>query len=156
MPNIYSPGHYDRSKFIADNQYDDFFKLLTEDDAVEFTGSTESPLGHVMLVHLDRGSIGAIMGEQEHPEMYSVPEVGWYNVRKDDNGLIWGIGYGPDSTFTEEGARADFAEAKQAHNDWCNFDEDGNYVGDDDTLDTLGCADFIEDGSCIHSECPNP
>jgi len=52
-------------------------------------------------------------------ESHYVPEPGWYVTRQDDNGLIWAMSYGPlDSTFNEENARADFAEAESVFDSW--------------------------------------
>lgn len=126
MPSIQNPAHYERCAGVAESEQDPFFRQIGADDAEDDTGSTESPFGWVVLVRLDDELIGRIVNEHLVPmgyaEAYRVPKPGWYIIRCDDNGLVWGIEYGPlDDTLAEEKARADFAEAEAAYVDWLSI-----------------------------------
>ena len=127
MPTLDNPGFYERAKFTAAGRADDFLKSLTPDDAIDDCGSVGCPIGFVMLVEIDRDLIREYVSREGDPwlSMSSNFEPGWYIVKTDDNGLVWGIGYGPlDSTFNEEAARADFEEACNAYSEWMLPDRD--------------------------------
>lgn len=127
MPNLDAPGYYDRAKFETGSRADDFLRTITPDEAEDDTSSVECPIGHVMLVKIDRDMIRDYVSEAGDPWMSESRnfEPGWYIIRTDDRGFVFGIGYGPlDSTHNEELARADFAEAAEAYAIWSG-DEEG-------------------------------
>jgi hypothetical protein len=126
MPNLEAPGFYERAKFTAAGRADDFLKSIEPDFYEAETSSVECPIGHVALVKIDRDMIAQYVSREGDPWMSEARnfEPGWYIVRSDDNGLVWGLGYGPlDSVFNEESARADFAEAEEAYAIWSGDDE---------------------------------
>jgi len=123
MPSTQNPAYYERSSGFCHSILDTFFKYLTLDDAEDYTGDVDAPVGFVQIVQLDDSLISGIVNEHMVPigmmESHYVPEPGWYVTRQDDNGLIWAMSYGPlDSTFNEENARADFAEAESVFDSW--------------------------------------
>ena len=121
MPSLDAPGHYDRAKFTAAGNADDFFKTLPIDYFIDDCGHQEEfPLGWVGLVKVDRDMIAEYVSNVGDPwiSMTRNFEPGWYIVRLDSNGLVWGIGYGEDSTFNEEAARSDFNEALRIWVEW--------------------------------------
>lgn len=129
MPTLNNPGHYERAEYESAGNADAFLKWLDEADALDVTGSTESPIGHVMLIQIDRGMIRDWVSSAGDPWMSERRnfEPGWYIIRTDDNGLVWGIGYGGycsehddfcGDTLNEEKARADFEEAEAVYAAW--------------------------------------
>lgn len=133
MPSIDAPTYYDRADGIAPGRADDFFKSLTPDDGIDDCGSTESPVGHVMLVKVTRDMIAEYVTREGDPWLSERRNFapGWYIVRSDDNGLVWGISYGGwcdehqdfcADTFSEQNARADYAEAEAIYAAWSESD----------------------------------
>ena len=121
MPSLDAPGYYDRAKFTAAGNADDFLKSLSIDDSIDDLGDVnEFPLGHLMLVNVTRDMIAEYVTREGDPWMSERRnfEPGWYIVKTDSNGLIWGIGYGEDCTFNEEAARADWNEALRVWIEW--------------------------------------
>lgn len=120
MPSIEAPTHYDRAKGIAAGYADDFLKSLDPNDAAADTGNIESSLGFVMLVEVTRDMIAEYVSVQGDPWMSEARNFwpGWYIIRHDDNGLVWGMDYGGNGTHSEELARADFAEAEAVDAIW--------------------------------------
>ena len=135
MPSISNPTFYERSQGIAPGRADDFFKRLDLDEAVEYTGSTEEPVGFVMLVQVTRDMIREYVATAGDPWMSERRNFapGWYITRTDDNGLIWALSYGGwcdthdafcADTYAEEQARLDYAEADAVSVAWSNMGED--------------------------------
>jgi len=134
MPSKTHPALYERAAFIAPGRADDFLKWLDENDAVEVTGACLAPTGHVMLMLIDRDIISTWVSSQGDPWMSEGRNFtpGWYIVRTDDTGFVWGIGYGGwcemhddncTDTHAEELARADFAEAEAVYGAWLGDEE---------------------------------
>lgn len=121
MPTVEHPSYYSRSKGDEARTYEQtqFFRNLTPDNAVSETGSTEQPLGHVMLVSITFADIVEYLPSDSTLADLSMlgVEPGWYIVKADDNGLIWAMTYG-QGTFGEEQARADYAEAEAVALAW--------------------------------------
>jgi hypothetical protein len=135
MPTPENPAYYDRASGTAPGRADAFFKGLTPDDAVDETGEVDAPVGYVMLVKVDRDMIAEYVSREGDPWMSERRNFapGWYIVRHDSNGLVWGIDYGGwcdehqafcADTSSEQNARADFAEAVSTYNEWLDFTED--------------------------------
>jgi hypothetical protein len=120
MPSIEAPTHYERSVGIAPNKFDHFFRWSVT-EPIEDTGHVESSLGWVGLVKVDEELIASYL--ENDPWVSETPPHGWYIVRQDNNGLVWGIEYGPDATLNEEKARADFKEAVEVYAEWLDEDE---------------------------------
>jgi hypothetical protein len=131
MPSIAHPAYYERALWVAAGRADEFLKRIDTDEAEETCGRTEAPIGHVMLVKVSTDMIREYVATAGDPWMSSAKnfEPGWYIVREDDNGLVWGLGYGGwcadhdafcADTSAEEQARADYAEAVEAHDAWDN------------------------------------
>lgn len=120
MPSLDAPGYYDRAKFTAAGNADQFFKRIDLDEAIDDCGSVDMPLGHLMLVNVTRDMVAEYVSTCGDPWMSERRnfEPGWYIVRQDDNGLVWGIGYGEDCTFNEEQARHDWNEALRVWIAW--------------------------------------
>jgi hypothetical protein len=118
MPSMEAPTYYERSGEIAHSKHDPFWKHLTSNECVDTTGENEAPLGWVGLVKVDSDLIYTLAYLIDTYEAEVFPEPGWYIVREDDNGLIWGMSYGEDCVFNEERARADFAEAEATYTQW--------------------------------------
>lgn len=127
MPSIDAPTHYERSGGIASSTTDAFFKWLDDLDFIETTGTVDSPLGFVGLINLDRETITRYVVQNATNPIWMSDranfDAGWYIVRYDDNGLVWGLMYGEDCVFNEERARADFAEAERVHAAWSEADD---------------------------------
>lgn len=153
MPTINNPTHYERCSGIAPGREDWLFNLITPDDSISDTGRTEAPTGHVSLVELDPWLINRLRDDYAEGitaqslrdlTTYGMPDPGWYIIRRDDNGLIWGIWYGRlDSTFNEERARADYAEAEATYAAWDDCDcgcVEGNYPCEYGSMGE-GCGD---------------
>lgn len=122
MPSLDAPGYYDRAKFTAAGRADDFLKSLDLDQYIDdFGDQNECPLGWVGLIEITSDMVAEYVSREGDPWLSERRnfEPGWYNVRMDSNGLVWGIGYGPsDSTFNEEAAREDFNEGLRAYIVW--------------------------------------
>ena len=120
MPSIDEPTHYERAKFESAGRADDFLRSIDTFLAEGSTGGVETSLGHVTLVLVTSAMIAEYASKDGDPWVTETRnfEPGWYIVRQDSDGSIFGIGYGADCVFNEEGARADFAEAVIAHGDW--------------------------------------
>jgi len=131
MPSTDAPTHYERSKYILPSRADDFLKFIEEDWYEAVTGSVESPVGWVGLVHVDRDLIARWVAFAGDPWMSEARNFspGWYIVRIDDNGLVFGIDYGGEETLAEENARADFDEADRTYMEWL---EEPAFHGDED------------------------
>jgi hypothetical protein len=126
MPSIEAPTYYDRTKGILPGRYDTFFKWVSLDEAESETGEVDSPLGYVTLVHVDETMQLDYMHEADMSadlcnncrNNHGVPDTGWYVTRLDSNGIIFAMEYGGEDTLSEEGARADFAEAEKVSEAW--------------------------------------
>jgi hypothetical protein len=129
MPSIENPTFYERAEYVAAGNADDFFKWLDTDEFVETTGEAESPLGWVGLLRCDRDLIATYVSTFGDPWMSERRNFspGWYIVRIDDAGFVWGMAYGGNcdlhgdlcaDTAAEEAARADFAEAEEVASAW--------------------------------------
>ena len=123
MPSILAPDYYDRAAYETSTRADDFLMSLDNTKVLGETGSVTSSLGHVSLVKITRDMIAEYVSAAGDPWMSERRnfEPGWYIVRlrvRDGVLTISGIGYGEDCVFNEEGARADFAEAVTAHENW--------------------------------------
>lgn len=120
MPSIEAPAYYDRAKFETSGRADDFLRSLDTSFAVAETSTVECPLGHLSLHLITRDQIAEYVSREGDPWMSEERNFspGWYIVRTDEQGFIFGIGYGEDYVFNEEGARADFAEAEYAYAMW--------------------------------------
>lgn len=140
MPSISAPTWYERADYVMSSRTDEFFKRLDLDEAVEYTGSTEEPVGFVMLVQVTRQMIREYVSTAGDPWMSERRnfDAGWYITRQDDNGLIWAMSYGGAcdehdgdfcaDTHAEEQARADYNEANQVSLAW----HDAEYEADRD------------------------
>ena len=157
MPTLESPGYYDHSKFIAAGRADAFFKWISSDWYMKETGSVESRIGWVGLIEVGRDVLASYITEtgDAWASSRTAIDLGWYCVRQDDNGLVWGIGYG-EGTLAEEGARADFAEAEKAYDEWWH---DANPAPDldDDEPEKLylvgGCGEVFDDLRVAFEHC---
>ena len=132
MPSMEAPQHYERSKGIMPGEFDPFFKYVEPDFYEAETGNVESPLGWVGLLRVDQSLIESM---ETYAWPIDCPEEGWYIVRINDHGLVWGMTYGGTDTFPEEGARADFAEAEKVYAEWCRIEDEGcdcSGIPDDD------------------------
>ena len=118
MPSTEAPTHYERTSGTEPESKDHFFKWLNPDDMVQDTGNVEAPVGWVGLVLVDEDMRSTFLIQNTWANVDNVPDAGWYIVRQDDNGLVWGLSYGEDATFNEERARADFMEAFQTYEKW--------------------------------------
>lgn len=139
MPSMDAPAYYDRAKWTAAGRADDFLKWISPDYYEADTGSVEEPIGWVGLIKIDRTLIAEYVSTFGDPWMSEALnfEPGWYIVRQDDNGLVWGLGYGGwcnqhdaicYDTHAESSARADFEEAEQVSAHWHAMVEEGeNY-----------------------------
>lgn len=135
MPSISAPTFYERADGVMSSRTDEFFKRLDLDEAVEYTGSTEEPVGFVMLVQVTRQMIREYVSTAGDPWMSETRNFapGWYITRQDSNGLIWAVSYGGwcdqhDAFCAEERARADYAEANAVSIAW----HDAEYEADRD------------------------
>lgn len=122
MPSMEAPQHYDRSKAIMGSEFDPFFRYVSPDYYEADTGTTDSPLGWVGLLRVDASTIAATKADYTWP--IDAPPEGWYIVRINDQGLVWGISYGGTDTFSEESARADFAEAERTYTRWMDLTDE--------------------------------
>lgn len=123
MPSILAPDFYERASYETSTRADNFLMSLDNTHVLAETGDVISPLGHLSLMNITRDMIAEYVSAAGDPWMSERRnfEPGWYIVRvRVRNGVltISGIGYGEDCVFNEEGARADFAEAVAAHEDW--------------------------------------
>lgn len=119
MPSSLEPAYYDRPHDTAVPRLDYFMKWATEHSVAE-TGEVDSPVGYVALVPIDNDLL-AVWFTEESNNGYSYPtedEQGWYIVRIDSNGLVWGLHYGDHGTYAEQNARLDFAEAEKTYEAW--------------------------------------
>lgn len=125
MPTLDNPGHFERSKHIAAGRADDFLKSYSPDYFLAETGNVESPIGFLALVDITREDIAEYVTREGDPWMSEARNFspGWYLIKFDNNGLVWGIDYGGSSTFSEEAAREDFAEADRAYGEWLDIVE---------------------------------
>ena len=131
MATLDNPGWYEHAEFTAPGHADPFFKWLDQDEYVSTTGDVDSPLGWVGLIKVDEDQIRTWVSSQGDPWMSEARNfsAGWYIVRQDSNGLVWGLGYGGwcdqhqafcADTYAEQSARADFAETEAAYLAWGN------------------------------------
>ena len=129
MPSIENPAYYERASYISAGHADEFLKWLDEDQYEMYTGSTDSPIGWVGLIKIDADLIREWVSSSGDPWMSEHRNFapGWYIVRQDDNGFVWGLGYEGwclshgafcADTASEQDARADFAEAEAAYQVW--------------------------------------
>lgn len=118
MPSLEAPAYYGRASSIAPEKYDHFFKWLPNDFYESTTSIVDCPIGWVGLVKLDESAKRLHARELKDASYGDYPDSGWYNIRINGDGLVFGIYYGPDATLNEEKARADFAEAEAAYLKW--------------------------------------
>lgn len=134
MPTIENPTFYERADGTAPGRADQFLKWLDLDEYVADTGDVEQPLGWVGLIQITRDQIATWVSSQGDPWMSEARNFapGWYIVRQDSNGLVWGMSYGGfcdqhqaycADTHAEESARADFAEAEAVAAAWWLADD---------------------------------
>lgn len=116
MPSIENPTWYEHAIATAPGHADDFFKWLDEADAIDYTGDIASPVGHVMLYEVDSDIIATYVSTFGDPWMSEARNFnpGWYIIRQDDNGFVWGMEYD-----VEAYARADFNSAAELYAAWC-------------------------------------
>lgn len=118
MPSIEAPAHYERAKFTLPDNCDQLLRWLDNMEFEAETGHSDSPIGWVGLLKLTWEQIDTFCASAATADWPVGIEPGWYIVREDGNGILWGIGYGEDCTFNEEAARADFAEAELVYDEW--------------------------------------
>lgn len=123
MPSIQNPAYYERASFIAPGRADDFLRWLDNDEYISFTGEVDSPFGWVGLIKITPEMIRTWVSSAGDPWMSERRnfDAGWYIVRINSDGIIWGLGYGEDYTMPEESARADFAETESAYAEWLDL-----------------------------------
>jgi hypothetical protein len=124
MPSIDAPSYYEHAKTQAAGRADAFLKWLDENEYLAVTGEVDCPLGWVGLIEITGPEIATWVSSQGDPWMSEKRnfETGWYIVKIDNNGLVWGLYYG-QGTLAEEGARADFAEAEATYELWLGINE---------------------------------
>lgn len=120
MPSTEAPTWYERAVTEASGRADDFLKWIDEIYYEDTTGEVDSPLGWVGLINIDRDLVAEYVTTTGDPWMSQARafDLGWYIVRIDSNGLVWGMHYGADQTWPEQQARADFAEAEATYAEW--------------------------------------
>lgn len=126
MPSLEAPRYYEHSKGIALGKYDPFFRWIGGDWFIEDTGEVDCPIGHVALVEVDQAMIDEyrdeVLKHWREVLAFEIPDLGWYVLITDSNGIIFAQEYGT-GTLSEEGARADFAEAERTYSEWDTDDE---------------------------------
>lgn len=97
---------------MAAGYADGFFKWLDPDDYSETIGSVDEPLGWCGLVHVDRDLIASYVSEAGDPWLSQRRNFapGWYIVRIDSDGFVWGYRYADQHT-----AESDFAALCATH-----------------------------------------
>lgn len=126
MPSTEAPTFYERSRDALPSTFDPFLRHLQADWFTEETGDVESPLGFVALFCVDLELIQGMYADISSGVLdeMSIPSAGWYILRQDSNGIVWGLDYGGSGTFSEEAARADFAEAEATYAAWSEANSD--------------------------------
>lgn len=118
MPSLDAPSYYGRAASIAPEKYDHFFRWLPHEFYESITSMVDCPIGWVGLVKLDESAKRLHARELKDASYGDYPDSGWYNVRINSDGLVFALYYGIDATLPEEHARADFAEAEAAYDEW--------------------------------------
>lgn len=118
MPTLENPTFYDRAAYIAASRADDFLRDVSPDYFDAQDGDVDSPFGHVSLVEITRDDIASYVSREGDPWMSERRnfEPGWYLIRLNSDGLIWGMFYS-----TEQDARDDFAELEEAYGEWLDI-----------------------------------
>ena len=120
MPSMQNPTWYERAELTAPSRADDFFKWLDHDEYDETTGDVESPVGWVGLIEVTRDQIATYVASAGDPWLSERRNFGpgWYIVRIDSNGLVWGMAYDD-----EESALADYESANLTYLTWAEEEE---------------------------------
>lgn len=129
MPSTDAPTFYDRAGCIVASYADEFLRWLDRDEYIAVTGDVESPVGWVGIIKIDPRMIATWVSSAGDPWMSErrnfVP--GWYIVRINECGLVWGLWYGGwcdqheafcTDTHAEESAWADFNKAESVYDEW--------------------------------------
>lgn len=110
MPTPNEPTLYERAAYQTAGRVDSFLRWFAGTDRyTEETGHVDSLLGWVALCNITRDDIREWVTEEGDPWMSEGRNFspGWYIIRINSDGLIWGMSY-----FTEAGARADYEAAE--------------------------------------------
>ena len=85
--------------------------------SIDWTGHVESPMGHATLLHITRDDIADYASREGDPWVTERRNFapGWYVVRTDSNGFVFGHAYADEAT-----ARADFKLFEHTYARWAD------------------------------------
>lgn len=115
MQNLQHPSLYENNKGTLESNYDRFLRWVEKGQYEASVGGSLAPIGWVGLLEVDR-HLQALARDETELEWADIPDLGWYIVHIDMQGIVYGYRYG-QRILHEEGARADFAKVQRVYDE---------------------------------------